>query len=367
MSATVNGEASSFARWDTASVPVIAGLSDTRKRSGQPYAVRRLGDVFRAEVCKLPKESAPAFLPSLYAASDARAHEAQRERGQFVALVGDIDKGDHSRERITALVESFTDGAAWLVYSTASARPSERRWRVVVPLHQPVSFNIWYDAQLALSEYMAAAGVVMDTSASRPGQVAFLPNVPDEMRDDDDQPLFFQRACSNLDLPGLGLVRGPVADGIRAVERKRAQDDAERERIRREAEQRRRSSPLGSADESVIDTFNQANPIQNLLAYYEYQQSPRDGRDWRSPNQTSGTYATRILDGSKWISLSGSDAAAGVGARCSSGCYGDAFDLFLHYEHGGDRKAAWRAACEQQGRAHCTSRQATGVACVFWV
>jgi hypothetical protein len=56
------------------------------------------------------------------------------------------------------------------------------------------------------------------------------------------------------------------------------------------------------------------------------------------------------MDGGKWVSLSGSDAAAGVGAQCSSGCYGDAFDLFVHYDHGGDRKAAWRAACTEQRR-----------------
>jgi hypothetical protein len=340
--------------WRNMPVPVIAGLSDTRKKAGMPYAVRPLGEVLQANACQLPKDSAPAFLPSLYAESDARAHEAQRARGRFVALVGDIDKGDHSLERVRPLVEVFAAGSAWVIYSTASAQPSERRWRVVLPLEAPVSFALWYDAQLALTAHMVAGGIEMDTCAARPGQVSFLPNVPTSMRDGAGEPIFFERIGTDLDAPGLQLHGGPVADGIAAIGLKRTQDDAERERIRREAERRRKARSISSDDASVIDTFNRSNSVENLLSLYEYERSPRDRRDWRSPNQTGKTFATRVLDGGKWVSLSGSDAAAGVGAQCSSGCYGDAFDLFLHYDHGGDRKAAWKAACHEQGRERPT-------------
>lgn len=339
--------------WRNMPVPVIAGVSDTRKKAGMPYAVRPLGEVFQANACQLPKDSAPAFLPSLYAESDARAHEAQRARGRFVALVGDIDKGDHALERVRPLVEAFVAGSAWVIYSTASAQPSERRWRVILPLDAPISFALWYDAQLALTAHMVAGGVEMDTCAARPGQVSFLPNVPTAMRDGAGEPIFFERVGSEMDAPGLQLHSGPVADGIAAIERKRAQDDAERERIRQQAEARRKLRQAPSNDDSVIDTFNRSVSLDNLLTSYRYEQSPRDGRDWRSPNQTSGTYATRVMDGGKWVSLSGSDAAAGVGTPCSGGsfCFGDAFDLFMHYEHAGDRKSAWRAACEEQGRS----------------
>jgi hypothetical protein len=336
--------------WRGIPVPVIAGLGDTRRNAGTPYAVRPLGEIFQAKACRLPKEQAPAFLPSTYAESDARAHEAQRERGSFVALVGDVDEGDHPLSRVRELVESFANGSAWMIYSTASAMPSEKRWRVVLPLDGPVSFTMWYDAQLALTAHMVAGGVEMDTCAARPGQVSFLPNVPSEMCDEAGEPVFYQQASSASDAAGLQLHTGPVADGIEAIGRKRKADDAEREQIRQEAERRRQARPTPSDDASVIDTFNRSNSVENLLALYEYDQSPRDRRDWRSRYQTSGTFATRVLDGGKWVSLSGSDASAGVGAQCSTGCYGDAYDLFVHYDHGGDRRAAWKAACEEQGR-----------------
>lgn len=336
--------------WSGQHVPIIHGLADTRIKTGEDYDTRPLGSFWKLAPTAKPKHQAFAILPSLHHGYDAREHAAQRGQGQFVALVGDIDKGDHPLSQVQGLVEAFTVGSAWTIYSTASAQASERRWRVVVPLDRPVSFAVWYDAQLAFADFMTAAEVALDTCAARPGQVSFLPNVPGDLRDSDGKPLFFEQSATSVDLPGLRLDRNPIADGMAALERKRAHDDAERERIRREAEQRRRARPISSDDASVIDTFNRSNSIENLLQLYEYEQSPRDRRDWRSPHQTSNTYATRVLDGGKWVSLSGSDAAAGFGAQCSSGCYGDAFDLFLHYDHGGNRKAAWKAACEEQGR-----------------
>lgn len=344
------GQHHSAQHWSGQHVPIIHGLADTRIKTGEDYDTRPLGSFWKLAPTAKPKHQAFAILPSLHNGYDAREHAAQRGQGQFVALVGDIDKGDHPLSQVQGIVEAFTVGSAWTIYSTASAQASERRWRVVVPLDEPAPFAVWYDAQLAFSDFMTAAGVDLDTSAARPGQVSFLPNVPRDLRDSDGKPLFFEQSATSVDLPGLRLDRNPIADGMAALEHKRAQDDAERERIRQEAERRREARSVSSTDASVIDTFNRANSVENLLQLYEYEQSPRDGRDWRSRRQTSGTYATRVLEGGKWVSLSSSDAAAGVGATCSSGCYGDAFDLFVHYDHGGDHKAAWRAACAEQGR-----------------
>jgi KaiC/GvpD/RAD55 family RecA-like ATPase len=114
-----------------------------------------------------------------------------------------------------------------------------------------------------------------------------------------------------------------------------------RERLRQEAEQRRASQPHREG-QSIIDEFNQNNSIADLFTLYGYEQSPRHSEDWRSPLQSSESYATRIIEG-KWVSLSASDAGAGLGERCKSGCFGDAYDLYAHFEHGGDHKAAHRA------------------------
>ena len=105
--------------------------------------------------------------------------------------------------------------------------------------------------------------------------------------------------------------------------------------------QRRSRRPIATGGgESLIDAFNRDNALAAMLERYGYERSPRHREDWRSPIQTSGSFATRIIDGGKWISLSQSDASAGVGEQCSAGCFGDAFDLFVHFEHGGDAQGA---------------------------
>ena len=67
---------------------------------------------------------------------------------------------------------------------------------------------------------------------------------------------------------------------------------------------------------------------------------------YRSHHQSSASFATQNF-GTHWVSLSGSDAAAGIGRSKSMGensyCFGDAFDLFVHYEHKGNFTAALRA------------------------
>lgn len=328
--------------WRSRPVPVIAGLGDTRKRGGQPYRTRPLGDILAGTVPQtLPKERALAFLPSLYFDSDARSHAAQREHGRFVALVGDIDHGDCPLDLVASTVAAVAGDAAWSIYSTASAKPDDRRWRVVVPLSEPSGYDDWHDAQLALVAILQDRGLELDTSAARPGQISFLPNVPAELRRADGQPLFFEQR-SNNSATGFCIRSGDMADAIAVIRAKRADDDAARERIRAEAFERRACRPISSGSGSMIDAFNRDNDVPVLLASYNYRQSPRHGEDWRSPMQTSESFATRVIEGDKWISLSGSDAASGLGERCSAGCFGDAFDLFCHFEHGGDRKAALR-------------------------
>ena len=98
---------------------------------------------------------------------------------------------------------------------------------------------------------------------------------------------------------------------------------------------------------SPIERFNAANRIEDRMLLYRYEPAP-NGLNLRSPLQQSGSYASRIYlrdDGSEeFITLSESDAAAGIGVKTSSGARrGDAFDLYMFFEHGGDRGAALSA------------------------
>lgn len=108
---------------------------------------------------------------------------------------------------------------------------------------------------------------------------------------------------------------------------------------------------LGSNTHSIgvgpIGAFNSAHLLEDLLVKYGYTLNAQR-TDWQSPHQQSGSYATRVFPGSDgtqyWVSQSTSDAAAGLGKPTSNGTItGDAFDLYVHYEHGDDRAAALTA------------------------
>ncbi len=333
--------------WHGARVMAFEGQRDTHIHTGEDYSTLTLGHLFSLEPGRKDKGSSAAFIPSSYCDYDGREHARQRERGEFVALCGDVDSGDHPLEQIVSLVERATSAAAWLIYSSAHARPGDRRWRIVLPLEAAVDFTDWHDAQLAFFALMEAGGVKMDAALARAAQPVYLPNVPSvhaksgtALRSETGEPLYYQRASSAIDAPGLALTAGPVADGIAAIRAQRDADDRERERIRQQAARRRRET---SNDDGmpIIADFNGTTSVATMLEMCGYEQSPRSPEDWRSPLQTGDTYATRIM-GDKWVSLSESDAAAGLGEKCASGCYGDAYDLFVHYKHGGDHKAAFR-------------------------
>lgn len=321
------------------------GQSDSHIKTGEDYPTRALIALWTMTPDDKPKSAGLAMIPSSYNDYDARSHEAQRARGSFVTLAADIDGGNHDADTVQEAVEAFAGGSAWLIYSSAHSRPGDTRWRIILPLLEAVPFDTWYDAQTALFCFLDARGIKTDRALSRAGQLVYLPNVPHAhksgtaLRGENGEPLYFERRGTQ-DAPGLDLGQGLVAEGMAALRRQRALDEQERIKLKAEADRRRAARPVGNGG-SLIDDFNAANSIPDMLASCGYTQCPRHDEDWRSPQQTGETYATRVM-GSKWVSLSGSDAASGLGEKCAAGCYGDAFDLFVHYQHGGNRKDALR-------------------------
>jgi hypothetical protein len=340
---------------------VFAGMFDSHIETGECYQTRALADLFDMRPVCTPKQSGPAVIPSSYADHDARSHAAQRTRGSFVALTADIDTGDHPIEAIVAAIRALVGRAAALIYSSPHSRPSDRRWRVILPLTNSVSYGLWFDAQVALCDHLETHDITPDRALCRAAQPVFLPNVPrvhdktrEPLRSGDGKPLYYECVTTGIDAPGICIDEGPLALGIAAIRKKRADDDCERERIRAESEARRPRQPQ-SENGAIIAEFVRTNRLTTLLELYGYKRCPRHAEDWRSPHQTSQTYATRVM-GNKWVSQSASDTAAGLGRNCATGCYGDAYDLFAHYEHRGNHKAAFRQLyAERESR---TSRSA---------
>jgi hypothetical protein len=330
--------------WRQHRVVVFDGSFDTHINDGDDYDTLTLGEVFDADLARKNKADAPAMVPSSYSRFNARQHETQRQHGSYVALTGDIDTGNVSMDLVQAAVSKFVgDFVATLIYSTSGATEQSRKWRVIVPLEQPLPFGQWHDFQEAFFDFMEANGFVMDWALSRAGQPVYLPNIPVDKRDLKGEPLFHQRRFT----PGRGLTHcdGALGQALADLLRRRKSDEAERERVQQAAIQAMQGQGTGRKG-AVIDAFNKTNSVETMLKAYGYKCGTRDG--WRSPYQKSKTFATKNF-GDYWVSMSASDAGAHLGAECAAGRFGDAFDLYCHFDHRGDFKTAVREAAKALG------------------
>lgn len=291
------------------------------------------------------KIDADFFIPSTYRAHDARSHDAQRERGAFRALAIDIDRGNPSLEDVQEAVQAVCGDVSILIYSSSGASLENRKWRAIVPLAGVLTGAEYEEVQTAFFDLLHIHGIHPDGALARCGQPIYLPNVPIAKRGPDLMPLFYQHRI----LRGKPLrldADSPIMQELtrKAEQRRLAAEQAEKARAERERQRAERRQKFPDQT-SPVDAFNADHSIEDLLARYQYDRKGAS-QHYRSRYQTGPSYATENF-GTHWVSLSGSDAAAGVGKPKSLGehayVWGDAFDLYVHYEHQGDFDAAVRA------------------------
>ena len=64
-----------------------------------------------------------------------------------------------------------------------------------------------------------------------------------------------------------------------------------------------------------------------------------------------------VFDNNRWFSYHESDVNKGIGIKVDSGCCGDAFDLYCHFEHGGNQNKALKQLADEVDPAGQKSRQ----------
>ena len=225
---------------------------------------------------------------------------------------------------------------AAVIYSTWNHAPGAPRYRVVLLPETPVQFDgdtaaIEADADttLGLAEAIGLGGVV-DRTKLCAESMFFLPRHPDGAE-------YFALKIDGDPLGGDEL-RDAREDGRQLRDDEAAYTEAA-------------SARVPERPGSVIAAYNAAHSVSKLLEQYGYQRKPRSLVDWRSPYQQSESFATRVYDDRRFVTLSASDISAGVGraTRAGAAAAGDAFDLFTRHEHKGDQKAAMRAAVKALG------------------
>lgn len=331
--------------WKNHKVVLISGQHEKRT---SPFQTMSLGElnaiVTLLGPTTLPKGWAKAIIPSAYHQADARNSAVQQEHGRYYAIIIDNDSGGHRREAFqSALDDVLPPHTAYFGYSTASASAENPKWRVLIPINEGWPYQDWGDAGEVIYRWLADKGIVADRSMIRASQISFLPNVPPERCDAKGQPLFYE----SFERDGDGLSWEEIAADVDELRASLREEKHFNEALTVIASSRQ-DWATGIRD-SLIDRFNAANDLSDLLIHYGYEQSPRSKADWRSPMQTSETYATRVTNTEEgrqiFITLSASDAEAGIGKNAAGGSrWGDAFDLFVHFEHDGNFKAAIKSA-----------------------
>jgi len=330
-------------------VLTVVGAYESHKGTDEQYATVSVQELMAMERTSVPKDQAQWVLCSTYNEPDGRSHKAQEQRGRFVMVAIDLDTGNIQGKMLVQAVQSFTGPVQMRVYSSSSATAESRKWRVLIPTLDAMRYDEWVALTVALNKHLEAQlGVRPDRALERAGQPIYLPNTAP--RTDGIEPLIADNLLGGEVLNWRECAGSELVLQVMAEEEERAKEHEKRATEARRKMAQMRARP--DTDKSVIQQFNEAHDVENMLAACGYKAGPRGG--WKSPRQTTDSYATKVFNepaGSYWISLSGSDLDAGIGSQTHDGrtCFGDAFDLFAFHMHGNDRSAAIKAAANDLG------------------
>ena len=303
---------------------------ESKSKNIKPYVKAPWGDIISTvrNPHSIDKTKAQWAIFSTTGGPYARVHQFQRDNGQFFCTWGDLDdvQGLTMLEVIHRVKAALPD-VHHAVYSSRSAQEDLPKSRVLVPFSVLVPGADYSMIQEILNDRLEKAGLPPDRASERPGQLCYLPNRGE----------FYQ----------YQIIDGPLLD---PYEDFKAEIEAEQARLKEEQQERERRhrAAIQKAQERIntgqanpVDAFRQNYPVELALENYGY--ARRAGK-YLSPLSESGNAGVTVRDG-KWHSHHNSDAGIRQPGK-DVGAWGDAFDLFVYYEHGGDFNQAVKAAGE---------------------
>jgi len=306
-------------------VKLCSGLgayhSDNHKTNPKPYLTVSLTDIEQLVKCPNNVDKSQGqwvILSTLLSRESVKQHK----NGIFHAVWLDIDVHTE-KHAIQAFLADLGIFYYWL-YSTKSSTKTKQKRRVIIPLFSPANAFQFKTISEILNDKLAAAGIVPDRASERPNQVCYLPN-KGEYYD-------------------FHIEHAPLFDWENVLA-KEIEDKATKERLRLEEDNRLREQSrqrgierMATGASSPIEAYNAAYDVEKNLKHFRYK---KDGNKWLSPNSESGNAGVTVKD-NHWFSSHASDY--GIGQATSGGCHGDSFDLFVWYDHKGNRNAAIKAA-----------------------
>lgn len=293
----------------------IDGKPNKAKHAGTPYPTISVDDVWAmvANPQAVAKENAQWIIPSSYHDFDARAFAAQHVKGVYDSfLCWDIDKGNYTKEQVLAAVRATVPGAAFAMYSSRSAQPGKFKWHILIPIDFVVTGKGYNIFQTVLLEELERNGVEPDYNLARTAQLFYLPNRGEYYE-------YHYEAGSLFTMENHPTYERAVSLYHMVADSNRSQQAVDRH--------------------SFIAAFNEAHSTESLFRMYGFE--TKNGINWKSPDSESGSFGgTKLFeDGINWFSSANS--MYGIGKPASGGgSYGDAFDLYTHFNCGGNRQLA---------------------------
>lgn len=307
-------------------VPMCSGFgqyhtNEPDKPNAKPYVEISLGGILNLvkNPTAVDKSDAQWVIPSTLFRRNANL---QRTEGNFLAVWVDID--DHTTKAAVMDVLASLDVCCF-VYSSRSSKIDFQKWRVIIPLDATTNYKEWLTLSEIINNKFKQAGIPTDPASTRPAQLCYLPN---EGEFYDFEIVEKQTAFDWKTQFSKEIAEKQAAEIVEIARKETTQKQAKE----------RAFNLIQNGGKSPVDAFKSEMPLIHYLEKYGY---IKCGDKWLSPNSLSGSAGVSVI-GNRWISSHVSDA--GVGKKCDSGCSGDVFDLFVHYEHNGVFNDAVKAA-----------------------
>ena len=289
---------------------VQIGLAEIRKLVDSPQTV--------------DKASAQWLIPSTLL---SRSHKTQAENGEFWLLWGDVDSNPPPLQYTALMLDQFiTNGCQFEVYTSRSATVDRQKCRILIPLAEPVSGADWVLCQQVLNDKLKENDITPDPTNEGAGQLCYLPNRGEFYASESVRagPMFQPLVAWSNELAALR----------QAQEEKRKALEAKRQA----ASEKRAALTEADTAGNLIQVFNEAFPVEEILLRAGYDQA--DGR-FRHPRSESGSFSASVKDG-RVHSLSSSDPLY----SCGQGAH-DSFSAFSTLYCGGDNDLALQLAGDQ--------------------
>lgn len=253
----------------------------------------------------------------------AKTKTAVLSHNRFTLLWIDLDEGNHDKNDLAKKLESLLGSEiSYLIHSTYSATPKNRKWRVLIEINPPLRLDDWQAVQVAFSRLFGG-----DEAATRPQQIMYLPVKKSKNA-------FYEYRIGYGDPWGIDSMSGELKAKIEEVR-------AEQQPVQtlqpvpvdtlleqaKNAKPKAHTLPAGKG--AIIDQVNATYEMAQVLQAYGYTQH---GNKWKHPQSESGLAGVVLLDG-RYYSHHNSDPLA-------DGFTHDVFDVLTQWRFGGDANQA---------------------------